>query len=290
MPALFSAFNNNSEIASVTGGNVLNPGTYNYQGTGSDAGQLQHIGTSYYYAFDADGNRTCVGTGSLPCTTNKKYTYTYDGADRPTSWSDTTSDHDYFTYDGNGQLTDTRYTFPAGGGGCPNIPTPGVARKPQHVSPDRVRPALLTCSFEDKLTWNTALGGVPTLAVDHEYATGVDEGYVDYIMGPQGLPLEQIDNAGTVSWYYQDFQGSTRALYGSSGSPGVQNYPPFGVVTNRENGGSLNTPLQYAGGFTDGWTGLVYDEARWYDTDTGQFLSQDPMVHADTAAVCVRGR
>ena len=58
---------------------------------------------------------------------------------------------------------------------------------------------------------------------------------------------------------------------------GTQNYPPFGVASNPENGGSLGTPLQYNGAYTDGWTGMVDDQARWYDPATGQFMSQDPM-------------
>jgi RHS repeat-associated protein len=41
---------------------------------------------------------------------------------------------------------------------------------------------------------------------------------------------------------------------------------------------SSATPLQYAGSYTDDTTGIVYDQARWHDPSTGQFLSQDPMV------------
>jgi RHS repeat-associated protein len=122
--------------------------------------------------------------------------------------------------------------------------------------------------------------GTPTLAVSHDYATGVDEGYTDYIMGPQGLPIEDlVFGTGTPQWYYQDIQGNTRVLLNSTGGLiGSQNYPPFGVATSSWNGGTLGTPLQYNGAYSDGWTGFVYDQARWYDPGTGQFLSQDPLV------------
>jgi len=40
----------------------------------------------------------------------------------------------------------------------------------------------------------------------------------------------------------------------------------------------METPLQYAGTYSTGWVNLVYDQARWYDPGTGQFLSTDPDV------------
>jgi RHS repeat-associated protein len=137
----------------------------------------------------------------------------------------------------------------------------------------------LSCNFQEDLTWNTALG-TPTLAVDHEYATGVDEGWTDYIMGPEGLPIEQLsDGNSSPEWYYADIQGNTRALADSTGAVlGTENYPPYGVATDSFGGTGLGTPLQYNGTYSDSFTGYVFDQARWYDPSTGQFLSQDPLV------------
>ena len=139
------------------------------------------------------------------------------------------------------------------------------------------QPNTTTCDFQDNLTWNTAPGGVPTLAVDDLSAETTDEGWTDFITGPRGLPLEQLANGdANPKWYYQDFQGNTRALVDASDNIAVQNYPPYGIVTNPENSGPIGTPLQYSGAYTTGWMGLVDDQARWYDPPTGQFLSTDP--------------
>jgi len=84
--------------------------------------------------------------------------------------------------------------------------------------------------------------------------------------------------SGTPLYYYQDLQGNTRALEDSTGTVvNVQNYSPYGVATGSF-GNTSWTPLQYDGTYTDGTTGFVYDQARWYDPSTGQFLSQDPLV------------
>ncbi|HZT97982.1 MAG TPA: RHS repeat-associated core domain-containing protein [Chloroflexota bacterium] len=83
----------------------------------------------------------------------------------------------------------------------------------------------------------------------------------------------------SLEYYYQDLQGNTRALLDGSGNPFVTyNYPAYGVAENWVgNGIATDTPLEYGGAYTDPWTGLVYDQARWYDPSTGQFLSQDPL-------------
>ena len=41
--------------------------------------------------------------------------------------------------------------------------------------------------------------------------------------------------------------------------------------------GNTTTPLGYAGQYTDPQTGLVYLRARYYDPQTGQFISRDPL-------------
>jgi len=138
----------------------------------------------------------------------------------------------------------------------------------------------LSCLYTDQLTWSTALGD-PTLASTHTWSSSLDLGTTDYVMGPDGSPVEQLTTVGsstTPEWYYADFQGNTRVLMDASGSPQVTyNYPAWGATTDWVGTGN-GTPLQYNATFTDQWTGLVYDQARWYDPSTGQFVSQDPMV------------
>ncbi|HEV3310000.1 MAG TPA: RHS repeat-associated core domain-containing protein, partial [Chloroflexota bacterium] len=255
----------NGEIHQVTSGNIIDQATYAYGGTtGNDPGAVKSVGSGTVFDVNSNGNRTCQGTAT-PCSSHTTYSYTWDGADRLTNWVDGGVTN-FYTYDGNGLLQKTVHQEPSGGS-CPNI------RRHQ------IRRHTLFCTIQDSLDWNTALG-TPTLAVDHEYATGVDEGWVDYIMGPQGLPIEQLTNGtSTPEWFYADIQGNTRALANSSGTVGnTENYPPYGVATDSFGGIGLGTPLQYNGTYSDSWTGYVYDQSRWYDPSAGQFLSQDPLV------------
>jgi RHS repeat-associated protein len=52
-------------------------------------------------------------------------------------------------------------------------------------------------------------------------------------------------------------------------------YDSFGNVTNST--GSVTNFLEYTGREFDTETGLYYYRARYYDTITGRFLSEDPV-------------
>lgn len=285
-----NSYANNGEIKSATG-STMNNGSYTYQGTtGHDAGQLQTAGSNLSFGYDANGNRTsctgptgssvCGGTGSLASSS----TYGYDAQNRLTQWTNgTTGRTDSFTYDGNGELQQTKVQWQQNS--CTYSPTAepiGLSGLPL----TGIRPEVLStpyCTDESDLTWSTALGD-PNLAVVQSVQTGMDQGHTDYVMGPDGQPVEQLSvsaggGSSTPEWYYLDFQGNSRVLEDASGSvQSSENYPPFGQAVKPGSTGSVSTPLQYAGSYVDGSTGFVYDQARWYDPSTGQFLSQDPMV------------
>jgi RHS repeat-associated protein len=68
-------------------------------------------------------------------------------------------------------------------------------------------------------------------------------------------------------------------LTDSSGNvTGTYSYDAYGSTTSHTGGGG--TPLQYAGQYLDGETGLQYLQARYYDPSTAQFISVDPLVGA----------
>jgi RHS repeat-associated protein len=92
-----------------------------------------------------------------------------------------------------------------------------------------------------------------------------------------GLPLEQVQQSGTVLYYLHDQLGSTRVLTDSHGAiVGSYLYDAYGNSVGTEP--AVANPLQYAGQYKDVETGLYYLRARYYDPSTGQFLSRDPMV------------
>ena len=94
--------------------------------------------------------------------------------------------------------------------------------------------------------------------------------------GPGGLPVEQINIGGTVTYLHHDQQGSTRLLTGSTGTvTGSTTFDAYGNKTGST--GTSTTPLGYDGQYTSTDTGLIYLRARVYDPATAQFLTADPI-------------
>lgn len=117
--------------------------------------------------------------------------------------------------------------------------------------------------------WNLA-EGLPS---------NIQDGTTKYVTGPGGLPLEQVASGGTVLYYYQDQLGSTRELMDASGTTAATyTYDAYGNM--KSSTGSVSNPFQYAGQYTDSESGLQYLRSRYYDPNTQQFLTVDPLVGA----------
>ena len=155
-----------------------------------------------------------------------------------TNYSDASADTSSAVYDGDGLRTSAT-TSPTSGSGS-------------------------TQSFVWGITYS-----VPRLLMDSTNA---------YIYGPSGTPIEQVNlSTGSVIYLTADALGSVRGVVSSGGSlTGSTSYDAYG---NPEATGGLSsyTPFGFAGGYTDP-TGLIYLIGRYYDPQTGQFLSVDPLV------------
>ncbi|HET8931346.1 MAG TPA: RHS repeat-associated core domain-containing protein [Acidimicrobiales bacterium] len=96
-----------------------------------------------------------------------------------------------------------------------------------------------------------------------------------YLYGPDGLPFEQIDTVtATSTWFHQDATGSIRCTTDDTGTlTSTQTFTPWGESVD-----STGTPprLGYKSKQTDP-SGLIYLQARYYDPETAQFLSVDPL-------------
>jgi RHS repeat-associated protein len=84
--------------------------------------------------------------------------------------------------------------------------------------------------------------------------------------------LKMVTN-GVSKYFLQDHLGSTTALTNSSGSViESATYDSFGNAT-----GNLSTRYQFTGREYDNAIGLTYYRARWYSSELGRFVSEDPI-------------
>ena len=125
---------------------------------------------------------------------------------------------------------------------------------------------------------NRVANGVTTTfqydAVDVVIDRGSDGSAFDYLNG-LGIDdkLRQTGGIGGTLYFLQDHLGSTSALTSSTGALlEQQQYEAFGANT-----GSTQTRYGYTGRERDELTGLMYYRARWYDSQQGRFLSEDPL-------------
>jgi len=211
------------------------------------------------YAFDAFGNRTSMTTGAGTTT------YAYDDADRLTSVTPPGQSAISYTWDDNGNLTGRGTdTFSWDYNDRMVAATIGGVSSSFAYLGDGLRNSRTVGSTTTVFTWDIAGGLPPVLDDGNQYVYGA------------GL-LSQISAAGTY-YYLADGLGSTMKTVDSSGVV-VNEYEYDVYGTLRSSSGSQANEFQFAGQQTDP-TGLQYLRARYYDMETGRFISRDPMAAA----------
>ncbi|MEG4344248.1 RHS repeat-associated core domain-containing protein [Microcoleus sp. A003_D6] len=95
-----------------------------------------------------------------------------------------------------------------------------------------------------------------------------------------GLGLEnRVDATNTTAYYDFDAIGSTAGLTGGNGSyVNRYSYLPFGEDLNKIE--AVSNPFEFVGqfGVIDEGNGLDFMRRRYYDSETGKFLSVDPIL------------
>ncbi len=96
-----------------------------------------------------------------------------------------------------------------------------------------------------------------------------------------GLAVDQLlartDPSANTAWYITDQLGTVEDIV-NSGAGVIDHilYDSFGNITS-ESSPSSGDRFKFAGMEYDATTGIYYDRARYYDPNTGRFVSQDPM-------------
>ena len=106
-------------------------------------------------------------------------------------------------------------------------------------------------------------------------STGVNE-TSRYIHGPGIDEPVAMERGGNIYYYHADGLGSITAMTDGGGAVAqAYEYDSFGKLHDRMN--AVKQPYTYTGREWDKDTGLYYYRARYYDQETGRFVSKDPI-------------
>lgn len=111
----------------------------------------------------------------------------------------------------------------------------------------------------------------------------LEDGKNEYIYGTDSSPIAQVNKqTDELSYLIGDNQGSIVAVVGTNDDGTTTDvakyrYDAYGnLVYNEKDADHSVTPFAYAGEYQDSDTGLYNLRARWYEPETGTFLSKDP--------------
>ncbi len=112
----------------------------------------------------------------------------------------------------------------------------------------------------------------PFAQVPEEYNPDDGTTIASYV---HGLDLISQEREGDRTFYQVDGLGSTRLLTDIDGNITLEYiYDAYGQLLNQPS--STTNDFQFTGEQFDGETGLTYLRARYYDPETGRFISRDP--------------
>jgi len=223
-------------------------------------GVTQGANTTESYSYDAVGNRlSSLGVSpysynvSNQLTSTPNATYTYDNNGNETSKTDSTGTTSY-TWDYENRLTSV--TLP-GSGGTVSFKYDAFGRR-IYKSSSAVT-SIYAYDGDNLIEETNSSGGV---VARYSQTDEVDE------------PLAML-RSGATSYYEADGLGTTTSLTNTAGSLAqTYTFDTFGKQT--ASSGSLTNPFQYAGRELDSETTLYFMRARYFDSTTGRFLSEDP--------------
>lgn len=221
----------------------------------------QGSSTTESYTYDPVGNRlTSLGSAawsyniSNELTSRPSYSYTYD-ANGNTQTIVNSSGTTTYAWDFENRLTSV--TLPGSGGTVTFKYDPFGRRIYKSSSPG----TSIYAYDGDNLIEEANSSG--TAVARYAQGLNIDE------------PLAML-RSGTTSYYQADGLGSLTSLSNTSGAlANTYTYDSFGNLV--ASSGSLVNSFRYTGREFDTETSLYYYRARYYDPQSGRFLSEDPI-------------
>ena len=238
------------------------------------------------YSYDNDGRLIAFSDGNLASTSltrNAKGQVT--AANRTVTTAATVLDNtESFAYDSASQLSSAGHDFDAQGrqsndgqqaytwDGASRL----IAKGADSYSYDAIgyRLNFISTASNKNYIWNLAMP-LPSVLIEKDAAN--DQYY--YIYTPSGSLLYRIHASTNERHYYHfDEVGNTRFISNDAGVV-IASYAhsPYGELLAST--GNLDNPFTWQGkyGVFDDGNGLYYMRARYYDANTGRFISKDPI-------------
>jgi RHS repeat-associated protein len=226
------------------------------------------------YSYDANGNRTNAGyqTGSNnQLFSDGRYTYTYDDEGNLISRTEiATGDVREFTWDHRNRLVAVR--------------DKQAGMETQHIEYTydimNRRVAKSVDSDGDASTTATTTRFVydgDNVLLEFDGSSSSIPG-TRYLHGPNVDQVLAQESSSNTVWHLADHLGTIHDLVGNNGA--VVNhytYDSFGNVVDSMSDATVDTRYKFTGREFDGETGLYYYRARYYDSEVGRFIGQDPI-------------
>ena len=217
------------------------------------------------YTYDGNGNRLSL----KECEDGKcqETTYTYDENDR--LLTEKTGDKTVtYTYDNNGNMLETskgiQQIFDEQNR-MESYSKDGITTNYSYYADDMRKSKKNGTNHEIKYIW-----------MDEDIAIELENSEVrsSYVYGEKLI-------CSTYGWYLYNNHGDVTALTDNAGTV-IKNYEynSFGVQKSETDDADEN-PYRYSGEYYDAESGYTYLRARYYDPDTGRFISEDPALDGE---------
>ncbi|EGK08454.1 cell wall-associated protein [Desmospora sp. 8437] len=218
-------------------------------------------GTVTEYTYDAAGNRLTkkVTQNGIATTTN----YSYDDADQLTQ-----VDGQAHTFDKNGNLThDGKRTFI-------------YDAENRLTAVKEGDKTLASFTYRADGMRKTMTTGSTTITFHYDgnknvtYETDQNHQIVAHYTYGANNELVSMTRGGKTYYYQTNYRGDVTALTDSTGAVVASyEYDAFGNLLKET--GTVENPYRYAGYRYDEVTGLYYLQSRYYNPETGRFLTRD---------------